>query len=126
MFIRRKTRAAKAYACQILLSFKKSVNYKKNSRQTAVSVVKQLLSDITRSFAGHCPISGANIHIWSVKYKQDTHLKFKVHGDSYQKVWFILFTPLHQFFMKIITRNVPWQNLSNLLIVVLEKFALTV
>ena len=45
MFIQRKTRAAKTYANQIFLSFKTPVTYIFfNSRRTAVSVVKQLLS----------------------------------------------------------------------------------
>ena len=30
-------------------------------------------------------MSGANIHNWSVKYKEDIHLKCKVHGNSYKK-----------------------------------------
>ena len=36
----------------------------KNSRRTTASVLKQLSSDITRFFSGHCPIPGANIHVW--------------------------------------------------------------
>ena len=57
MSIKRKTRARKAYAYRMLLSSKTSVTL----RPATVSVVEQLSSDITRFFAGHCPISGANI-----------------------------------------------------------------
>ena len=50
IFIQRKTRAAKTYANRIFLSFKKPVTYIFfNSRRTAVSVVKQLLSDMISS-----------------------------------------------------------------------------
>ena len=40
--------------------------YKKKltSCRTTAPVMKQLLSDITQLFAGHCPISGANIQDW--------------------------------------------------------------
>ena len=62
MFIKRKTRAGKAYAYRMLLSFKTSLTYKKNltSRRTTVFVVKLLLSDITRVFSGHCPMAGGH------------------------------------------------------------------
>ena len=33
-------------------------------RRTAVPVVKQLSTDIAQFFAGHCPVSGANIQAW--------------------------------------------------------------
>ena len=51
IFIQRKTRAAKTYANRIFLSFKKPATYIYffNSRRTAVSVVKQLLSDMISS-----------------------------------------------------------------------------
>ena len=44
MLIKRKTRPGKSYACQMLLSFKTLVTYNLlvTSRQTFVSVVKQL------------------------------------------------------------------------------------
>ena len=63
MFPKRKTRAGKVCVYRILLSFKTSVTYKKilASCRTTVSVVKQLSSDITQFFAGHFPMSGANI-----------------------------------------------------------------
>ena len=63
MLIKRKTRPGKSYACQMLLSFKTLVTYDLflTSRQTFVSVVKQLSLDITRFFAGHCPMSVAVI-----------------------------------------------------------------
>ena len=41
-------------------------------------------------------MSGANVHTWSVNNKQDIHLKFKAHVNSYQKVWFFL--PLSVFY----------------------------
>ena len=58
IFIKTKTRAVKAYAYRMLVSFKTFVL---TSRRTNVSVLKQLLLDITRLFAEHCPMSGANI-----------------------------------------------------------------
>ena len=63
IFIKSKTRAGKAYAYRMLLSFKTLVAYKKisTSRWTTVFVVKQFLSDIIQFVAGHCPMSGANI-----------------------------------------------------------------
>ena len=46
----------------MFLSFKTSVTYKKKTLcWTYVSVVMQLLLDITSFFDGHCPIPGANI-----------------------------------------------------------------
>ena len=50
----------------MLVTFKSSVTYKKflTSRRATLSVVKQLSSDITRFFAGRCPIFGANIQDW--------------------------------------------------------------
>ena len=51
MFIKSKATAGKASASQMLLSFKTLVTYKKTflaSCRTAVSVMKQLWSDITR------------------------------------------------------------------------------
>ena len=56
----------------MLLSFKTSVTYNFFSilRQAILSVVKQLSLDITRFFAGHCPMSGANIlaGFWSLGF----------------------------------------------------------
>ena len=59
MFIKRKTTGGKAYVYQMLVSFKTSGTYKKKltSRWTSVFVMKQLSSDITGFFAGHCPMS---------------------------------------------------------------------
>ena len=67
MFMKRKAKAVKAYACQMLVSFKTSLTYNKKiltSRRTNASVAKQLSSDITQFFAGHCPMCGANIQAW--------------------------------------------------------------
>ena len=64
MFIRRENRAGKAYVYRMLLSFKTSVTYEiffLNLHQTTAPVVKQFSSDTTRFFAGHCPISDANM-----------------------------------------------------------------
>ena len=64
IFIKRKTKARKVFVNRMLLSFETSVAYKNfllTSRRTTVSVVKQLLSNISRFFARHCPMSGANI-----------------------------------------------------------------
>ena len=63
MFIKRKTRAGKAYAYRMLLSFKTLLTYNffLSSRRSNVSVVKQLLMDATQFFAGYCPMSGATI-----------------------------------------------------------------
>ena len=63
MTIKRKTRAEKAYGYRLLLSFKTLVTYNffLTSHRTTVPVVKQLSPDITRYFAGHCPMSGSNI-----------------------------------------------------------------
>ena len=46
-----------------LIRVKTLATYKKSltSRRKIMSVPKQLLSDITRIFTGHCPMSGANI-----------------------------------------------------------------
>ena len=59
MFIKNETRAGKAYAHRMLLSFKTLVanNIFLTSRRTTVSVVKQFLSDIIQFFAGHYPMS---------------------------------------------------------------------
>ena len=66
MFIR-KTKAVKANAYRMLLSFKTSVTYKffLTSGRATVSVVKKSSSDITRFSAAHCPMSGANIQAWT-------------------------------------------------------------
>ena len=64
MYIKRKTKAEKAYAYRMLLSLRRlKMTYKKclTSRRATAAVLKQLSSDITRLFAGHCPMSGANI-----------------------------------------------------------------
>ena len=65
MFLKRKIRAGKVYSHRMLWSLKMSVTMSffliLTSRRTTVSVVKQPLSDITRFFAGHCPVSGATI-----------------------------------------------------------------
>ena len=62
MFIKRKTRAGKVYAYRMLPSFKTLVTYKQFFKLHAgLSFMKQLLPDITRFFAGHCPMSVANI-----------------------------------------------------------------
>ena len=66
MFIKRKTRAGKAYAYQMLVSVKVSLTCKKilTSRWITVSTVKQLSLDTSQFFAGHSPIltkSCANI-----------------------------------------------------------------
>ena len=58
-----KTRAEKVCAYQVLLSFKTSVTsefFLIHAGQLC-PLVKQRSSDITRFFAGHCHISGANI-----------------------------------------------------------------
>ena len=62
MFIQRKTRARRAHANQMLLIFKMSVtnNLFLTSRRTTVFLVKLHSSDISRYFAGHCPMSGVN------------------------------------------------------------------
>ena len=62
----KKTRAEKGYAYGMLWSFKMSVTCKffLTSRRTTVPVVKELLSDITQTFTGHCAMSGAYIHAW--------------------------------------------------------------
>ena len=53
MFIKRKTRAGKTYdTYRMFLSFKILATYKKRFNFT---------SDITRFFAGQCPMPGANI-----------------------------------------------------------------
>ena len=61
MFINRKTTAGKVYVYRMLLSLKTLVTYKKNltASRTTLSVVKQLLSDITRFFVEHRPMPGA-------------------------------------------------------------------
>ena len=67
MLIKRKTREGKVYGYQMLLRFKTLVIYKKiflTSLRTTASVLKQLLSDITRYFAEHCLLPGANIQAW--------------------------------------------------------------
>ena len=63
MKIQRKTRAGKAHANQMLLIFKMSVtnNLFLTSRPATVFLVKLHSSDITRYFAGHCPMSAVNI-----------------------------------------------------------------
>ena len=77
MFIIRKTRAGMAYAYRMLLSLKTSVTYIKNftTRRATVSLMTQLLSDITRFFPGHFPMSGANMQAslrktWPLSYAQ--------------------------------------------------------
>ena len=64
----KKPEAVRAYAYQMLLRFKTSVTiyiyiyiYIQNSRRKTVSVVKQSSPKITQFFAGHCPMSVANI-----------------------------------------------------------------
>ena len=59
----------------MILSLKASVAYKKmfTLRRTTLSVVEQPSSDITRLFAGHCPMSGANIRL---KFK--SNISFRV------------------------------------------------
>ena len=63
MFIKSKTREGKSYPYQMLLSFKMLETYIlfKTFYWTTVSIVKQLLSDITQFFVRHCLISTANI-----------------------------------------------------------------
>ena len=65
MFIKRTTRAGNAYAYRMLLSFKMSLTYKKKltSCRTTASIVKLLSLDMTRFFAVHCSMSGANIQV---------------------------------------------------------------
>ena len=59
----KKTKAVKGYTYHMLLSFKTLVNlnFFLTSSRKDVSVVRQPLSDITRHFARHCPMSAANI-----------------------------------------------------------------
>lgn len=64
MFMKRKTRAVKAYAYRMLLTFKRWATDKKRkltTRQTTVSVVKQLSLDITQFFAANFLMYGASI-----------------------------------------------------------------
>ena len=61
MFIKK---AVKAYAYLMLLNFKASVTYKIFFNFTPDSCVRcgaAFVSHITRFFARHCPMSGANI-----------------------------------------------------------------
>ena len=62
----KKPKGVKTYAYQMLLSSKTSVTYNSflTSRQTTVSVVKQPSLAITQVFAGHYPMSHANIQAW--------------------------------------------------------------
>ena len=52
----------------MILSFKTSITYNffLTLYRTTVSVVKQLSSDVTQFFAGHCPMSGAYIQACAV------------------------------------------------------------
>ena len=67
MFIKRKTRTKGLYLPNVSLSFKTLVCL--TLRRTNASVMKQLLSDIARFFAKHCPMSGANIQCNSCNLK---------------------------------------------------------
>ena len=63
MFTKIKTRAGNTYAYRMLVNFK-SVTYKKKnltSRLDVCTCSEAALSDITRVFAWHCPMAGANI-----------------------------------------------------------------
>ena len=64
MFMKRKTRAIKTDAYRMLLRFKRWGTDKKRklaTRQTTVSVVKQLSLDITQFFAANFRMYGASI-----------------------------------------------------------------
>ena len=66
MFIKRKIRAGKANTYRMILSVKMLETNKKvlTSRRATVSVVRQLLLDITRFFAAYCPMFGAALYIF--------------------------------------------------------------
>ena len=80
MFITRKTRAAKAYAIRMLLSFKVLLTYQfvLISHRTTVSAVKQISSDKTRLFVGHCPMSVANTQSCVVWFRNLNDLEISI------------------------------------------------
>ena len=116
MFIKRKNRAGKTYACRMLLSIKTDVVCINpsflTSQKTTVSVVKQLSLGITRFFAGNCPMSGANIQGCVVEVLRTT--KANYHTTCFRKTAKVLV-------MRVINQRTKIFNI-NLVIILLHSF----
>ena len=68
MFIK-KLEQERSMLTECVLSFKMFATYKiLTSRRKYVSVVKQLLSDITRFFDRHCPMSSSNTQVCFIQF----------------------------------------------------------
>ena len=83
IFVKRKAGAGRAYAYQMLPSFKTLVTLKTFFNFTPDNCVRceAAFSDITRFFAGHCPMFGANIQACLVGKRVDEKAKinFKIY-----------------------------------------------